>query len=148
MKEFSQTKILPFSQIQMFELVADIANYPDFLPWCLAARITKTTQLEKNKQELNADLIIGFQLYKEKFTSKVILTPNERIDVNYIKGPFKKMDNFWHFKALKNNQCEVHFEMTFEFDNFIFKKLSDLFFEETAIKMIDSFENRVYSLYK
>ncbi len=148
MKHFSQTKTLPFTPHQIFEVVRNVDAYAEFLPWCIASRVHKTIPLPNDQAELHADLIIGFQLYKEKFTSKIILTKDQTIDIEYIKGPFKKMRSIWRLTPIGKDKCEVHFESEFEFNNFIFRKLSDIFFEEVATKMIDSFEKRAYDLYK
>ena len=108
MQNHAEERFLPYTPEQMFDLVADIERYPEFLPWCVAARIT-----HRENEVLTADMMVGFTAIREKFTSKVTLVRPERIDVEYIKGPFKYLKNSWIFIA-KDHGCVIEFDIAFE----------------------------------
>src|SRR6185295_16589128 len=94
----------PFTPDQLFDLVADIEKYPEFLPWCVAARINK-----RDGNVLWADLVIGFKMLRERFTSRVTLTPHNRIDVSYQDGPFHHLDNHWIFESAPDGGTVIDF---------------------------------------
>ena len=94
MPEHAEQRYLPYTPEKLFDLVADIERYPDFLPWCVGAEI-----LDRVDNIIVADLMIGFKFIRETFTSEVILTAPTRIDVNYQKGPFKFLRNYWKFET-------------------------------------------------
>ena len=83
MPTHAEQKLLPYTPLQLFELVADVDRYNEFLPWCVASRVNS-----RKDNVINADLVIGFKMFREKFTSEVTLTRPERIDVKYANGPF------------------------------------------------------------
>ena len=93
MPTHAEKRFVPHSPEQMYELVADIARYPEFLPWCQAARIQR-----REGVVVVADLVIGFKMVREHFTSRVTLTPSERIDVAYVRGPMRYLNNHWKFE--------------------------------------------------
>ena len=86
-------RCLPYTREQLFDLVADIERYPEFLPWCVGARIR-----ERRGNEIVADLLIGYKMVRERFTSRVVLSRPDRIDVSYSEGPFKYLNNHWLFE--------------------------------------------------
>ena len=88
----AEQRILPYSQRQLFDLVADVERYPEFLPWCYAARITK-----RDGDVFYADLVIGFKVFRERFSSKVTLNRWDSVDVRYLKGPMRYLNNHWRF---------------------------------------------------
>ncbi len=127
----------------MFALVADIEAYPEFLPWCLDCRIVDT-----RGKTLIADLTIGYKIFRETFTSEVTLNKRERtIDVKYIRGPFRYLDNHWAFKAAPNGACLVDFTIEFEFRTPLLQKIMGVFFNEAVRRMIAAFETRAKQLY-
>src|SRR5262245_24322027 len=116
MPTHAEKRLLPYTPQQLFDLVAQVERYPEFLPWCLAARI-KT----REANELTADLVIGFKMFREKFTSRVKLDPHRRVDVTYTHGPLKYLNNHWIFEpappsaTLPNGGTLLDFYVDFEF---------------------------------
>ena len=138
-----EIKILPHSPNQMFDLVADVSKYPEFLPWCLASRIQKN-----DGKIMVADLLVGFQLLREKFTSRVNLNQKGLlIDVEYQDGPFKYLENKWKFKTHPKG-CEINFNVNFEFKNFLFQSMMEKLFSSAVIKMVNAFEKRAKKIYQ
>lgn len=133
--------MLPFSCVQMFELVANVAAYPEFLPWCLAARVTP---LSKNQQE--AELLVGKGPLKETYTSLVTLVPHEQIKAVQIKGPLKRLDTLWTFTA-RPQGCQVHLCLDLELGIGLSQMLLGTFFKEAAAHMLEAFKARAYHLY-
>ncbi len=142
MPTHEEKRNLPYSQQQLFDLVADVEKYPEFLPWCLASRITK-----REGDVFYADLIIGYKMVREKFTSKVTLHKPDRVEVEYIKGPMKHLKNDWRFTPEPDGSCEIDFFLNFEFKNKIFQNLIGIFFDRALRKMVGAFEARARDLY-
>lgn len=127
----------------MFDLVADIAKYPEFLPWCLGARIRSQTDTL-----LVADLIIGFKGIRESFTSRVSLDRETMsIQVTYQDGPFKHLNNNWKFEGADTDQCALDFYVDFEFKSRIMQRLIEVLFGEAVRRMVRAFEQRAAHLY-
>ena len=138
-----EQKILPFSAQQMFDLVADIEAYDQFLPWCKASRIWK-----EEEGYVYADLIAGYKMFREKFTSKVKLDKQAKmIEVEYLSGPMKQLTNKWEFIDLEDGRCEVDFYVSFEFKSRMIQKLIDTFFDYAFKRMVDAFEKRAEEIY-
>src|SRR5688572_22873402 len=93
MPEHREVKVLPYTPAQMYDLVADVERYPEFLPWCVACRITN----HESPTQFTADLAVGFKMVREQFTSQVTLKPKTHILVEYIRGPFQHLRNSWDF---------------------------------------------------
>ena len=143
MKTHTETRKLPYTADQMFNLVGDVARYPEFLPWCLGARVK-----EQREDMLLADLMIGFKMVREKFTSKVWLNRDERrIDVEYINGPFRQLKNHWTFVD-EPGGCRVEFFLEFEFSSVMLQKLIGVLFHEAVRRMVAAFETRAKKLYR
>jgi coenzyme Q-binding protein COQ10 len=146
MPAHSETKVLPYTADQMYALVADVANYPKFLPWTAAARV-RSTEDQGDHQVMLADLVISFKVFREKFGSRVTLWPDRRqIDTAYIDGPFKHLESTWTFKDLDDG-CEVAFEVDFEFKNRLLQGAAGMFFNEAMNMVVRSFERRAAELY-
>jgi coenzyme Q-binding protein COQ10 len=127
----------------MFDLVADVQRYPEFLPWCLAARIR-----ERREDTLLADLVIGFKMVRERFTSRVHLDrPGRTINVAYADGPFKHMANHWRFEPQADGGCLIDFYVDFEFRSMLLQKLIGVLFNEAVRRMVSAFEGRAKQLY-
>ena len=142
-KTHTETRLLPYSADQMFELVADVARYPEFLPWCLGARIRGQTD-----DMVLADLMIGFKMAREKFTSRVHLDRDaRRIDVEYINGPFRELQNHWTFHPTADGGCRIEFFLEFEFSSLMLQKLIGMLFHEAVRRMVTAFETRARQLY-
>lgn len=137
-----EVRQLPWSAEQMYRLVADVASYPEFLPWVVAARIRSD-----GETEMVADLLIGFKNLREKFSSRVIKQPAERIEVIYLDGPMRDLDNVWAFRALPEGGCEIEFLVEFTFRNAIFERLAGQYFDRAFRRMVFAFEERAAALY-
>lgn len=140
---------MPHSAQQMYDLIGDIASYPQFLPWCVGARIKKVTPLEGEVGDvIDADLIISFKLFREKFGSRVTLRPNDMsIDVEYLDGPFRYLNNHWKFIQLDDGTCEVDFFVDFEFKSVILQGIIGVVFNEAMQRIVQAFEKRAAELY-
>jgi coenzyme Q-binding protein COQ10 len=146
MPSHSETRKLPYSAAQMYDLVADVARYPEFLPWTAAARINSRKE-EGDHEVMLADLVVSFKVFREKFGSRVTLWPEKkRIDTEYIEGPFKHLHSRWEFRDVDGGS-EVHFEVDFEFRNIILQKAAGLFFFEAMQRIVRAFEARARQLY-
>jgi coenzyme Q-binding protein COQ10 len=147
MPRHSETKLLPYRAEQMFDLVADVARYPEFLPWTAAARVRSTRPVEGG-QEMLADLVISFKVFRERFGSRVTLLPAQnRILTEYIDGPFKHLKSVWSFADRPEGGCEVAFEVDFEFKNAILAGIIGLVFNEAMTRVVHAFETRADKLY-
>ena len=140
------TRSLPHSTEQMYELVADIAKYPEFLPWCAGARIRSRRDVGMT-EVIDADLIIAFKVFREKFGSRVTLLPQEgRIETDYIDGPFKYLNNRWTFKDTDTG-CDVTCFVDFEFKSMMLQSLIGMVFNDAMKRLIHAFEARAHDLY-
>ena len=150
MSTHSETRILPYSAAQMFALVADVANYPKFLPWTAAARIRSTEDKDDHIVML-ADLVISFKVFRERFGSQVTLWPaKKQIDTAYLDGPFSHMESRWNFADVPSESgqaCEVKFNVDFEFRNRLLQGAAGLFFNEAMQRVVRSFERRAKELH-
>lgn len=146
MPRHSETRVLPYTAAQMYDLVADVASYPQFLPWCSAARIRSRTP-EGEAEVMLADLVISFKVFREKFGSRVTLKPVENsIDTEYLDGPFKYLKSTWDFKDVEGG-CEVAFFVDFEFKNAILQGVIGVVFNEAMNRIVRAFEARAADLY-
>ena len=136
-----ETRILPYSREQMFDLVADVARYPEFLPWVVATRVRSDTATE-----MVADMLVGFKAIREKFTSKVLKQRPDHLQVRYIDGPLRDLDNSWTFRK-HDTGCAVDFSVDFAFRNIVFERLAGQYFDRALRRMIEAFEERAHALY-
>lgn len=142
MPTHAEQKVLPYTPEQMFQLVADVEKYPEFLPWCLAARIRR-----REGDVMFADLVIGFKMVRERFTSRVELNEKtRRIDVQYTDGPFQYLNNHWIFLPHERGVC-VDFYVDFEFRSKMLQKIMGVLFNEAVRRMVHAFETRADQLY-
>ena len=149
MPTHAEKRHVPYSADEMFALIADVGRYPEFLPWCAAARVRRTTPLpDRSGEVMEADLVVSFKVYRETFGSRVTLRPMERtIDVEYLEGPFRHMQNHWRFIPEPGNACTIDFFVDFEFRSAILQKLIGLFFHEAMLRIVRAFEKRAEALY-
>ena len=146
MPTHSETRQLPYTAQQMYDLVADVGRYPDFLPWTAAARI-RSDEDRGDHRVMEADLVISFKVFRERFTSRVVLWPEQKkIDTEYLDGPFKYMKSNWHFEDNLDG-CQVHFFVDFEFKNAILQKVIGVVFNEAMQRIVRAFEARAEALY-
>ena len=141
MPTHAEQRISPHTSEQMFDLVADVAKYPEFLPWCMATRIRSA-----DEKTVVADMVIGFKMFREKYTSRVLLERPTRIDVEYTEGPFKYLNNHWVFTP-HGDGCEIDFFVDFEFRSKLLQKLIGTVFNEAVQRMVNAFEKRADVLY-
>ncbi|MFY9210604.1 MAG: type II toxin-antitoxin system RatA family toxin [Aestuariivita sp.] len=146
MPTHSETRSLPYTAQQMYDLVADVALYPEFLPWCAAARIRRIVP-EGDTRRMEADLVISFKVFREKFGSRVILhDAQKRIDTEYLDGPFRYMKSTWAFRDVEGG-CEVDFFVDFEFRNAVLQGIIGVVFNEAMQRIVRAFERRANDLY-
>ena len=146
MPKHSETRRLPYTADQMYDLVADVEKYPAFLPWTSAARIRSVEQKEDHAVML-ADLVISFKVFRERFGSRVTLWPDaKKIDTEYLDGPFSKMVSNWSFTPAESG-CDVHFDVDFEFRNKLLQTTATLFFNDAMQRVVRAFERRADELY-
>ncbi|MAF47718.1 MAG: type II toxin-antitoxin system RatA family toxin [Rhodospirillales bacterium] len=142
MPTHAEKRRLPHSPEQMFALVADVEKYPEFLPWCVATRVRG-----QDGDTITADMVIGYKMFRERFTSKVHLDrPGLRIDVAYSEGPFKYLNNHWLFIA-DGEGTIVDFYVDFEFRSRLLQKLIGAVFNEAVKIMVHAFEKRAKNVY-
>ncbi|MEZ5689373.1 MAG: type II toxin-antitoxin system RatA family toxin [Caenibius sp.] len=137
-----ETRRLPWSAEQMYDLVADVGRYPEFLPWVVATRVRSDSDTE-----MVADMLVGFKALREKFTSRVAKDRPREIKVHYVDGPLRDLDNCWIFRPLENGGCEVDFSVEFTFRNKMFEALAGKYFDKAFRKMVTAFEERAEALY-
>ena len=137
-----EVRRLPWSAGQMFDLVADVERYPEFLPWVIATRIKSDSETE-----MVADMLVGFSAIREKFTSRVEKRRPDEIRVHYVDGPLRDLDNRWTFHPAGEHACDIDFSVQFSFRSAMFEKLAGQFFDKAFRKMVAAFEARAEALY-
>ena len=146
MPHHNETRKLPYSAQQMYDLVADVARYPEFLPWNSAARIRSRKPCDGG-EVMEADLVISFKLFRERFGSRVTLLPAQgRILTEYIDGPFRHLKSVWTFADTPAG-CEVTFDVDFEFRNAVLAAVIGIVFNEAMSRVVRAFEARARVLY-
>jgi coenzyme Q-binding protein COQ10 len=147
MRTHRETRLLPYTPQQVFDLVADVEKYPLFLPWCVACRINR----RESETVFIADLAIGFKMVREKFTSRVTTQRPDAVKVEYLDGPFKHLVNTWDFKPASTPTgapaTEVAFFLEFEFRSKLLESIIGLLFEDAVRRMVAAFEARAAVLY-
>lgn len=141
MPTHAEQRVLPYTPEELFALVADIERYPEFLPWCIAARVR-----ERQPRLVVADLVIGFKMFRERFTSRVALDPPRQIEVTYAEGPFRYLTNHWSFTPVAGG-CRLDFFVDFEFKSRLMQRLIEMLFSEAVRRMVGAFEKRARDLY-
>ncbi|MBI6629025.1 type II toxin-antitoxin system RatA family toxin [Pontibaca salina] len=147
MPKHSETRELPYTAQQMYDLVADVARYPEFLPWCAAARI-RQVQDQGAARVMDADLVISFKVFRERFGSRVTLWQDDmKIDTEYLDGPFKYLKSNWAFADRPDGGCAVSFHVDFEFRNALLQRIIGVVFNEAMHRIVLAFEQRAKALY-
>lgn len=141
MPTHAEKRVVPYSPAQMFDLVADVARYPEFLPWCVGAKIRTQTETE-----LVADLTIGFKVFRETFTSRVKLDRPDMVHVSYENGPFRYLNNHWKFIPHERG-CTVDFFVDFEFHSRLLQLAIGVVFNEAVRLMVNAFLRRARVVY-
>ncbi len=142
MPKHEETRHLPYTPDQMFDMVADVGRYAEFLPWVSAIRVRSDSETE-----MVADMIVGFKGLRETFTSKVEKQRPRHIRVDYVDGPLRHLNNDWTFRDDGQGGCYVDFCVDFAFKNRMFEMLAGQVFDRALRKMIGAFEDRAKILY-
>lgn len=143
MPTYSETRELPFSPEQMFDVALGVEHYPDFLPWCVSTRINAKTD-----NEMSADMAVGFTVFRETYTSHVTFERPYHIHVTDTNGPFEHLETDWRFEpASSGGGCTVHFEIDFAFRSILLEKAIGKVFEDATHKMVGAFVKRAEVLY-
>src|SRR5215204_2585114 len=142
MPRHSELRFLPYTPEQLFDLVADVARYDEFLPWVVAVRVRSSSETETL-----ADLVVGFNAFKERFTSRVVKQRPGHIRVDYIEGPLKYLHNEWRFEPAFDGGTNVHFAVDFAFRSRLFEALAGQMFDRALRRMTGAFETRAAALY-
>ncbi|MCZ4287498.1 type II toxin-antitoxin system RatA family toxin [Hoeflea alexandrii] len=147
MPTYQTTRKVPHSPRQMFDLVADVECYPEFLPLCEALSVRSRKEGD-DKSLLIADMTVGYKAIRETFTSQVLLKPDElAIDVKYLDGPFKYLNNEWRFEPHGNGGCEVRFFIDYEFKSRVLGALMGSMFDRAFRMFAEAFEKRAREIY-
>lgn len=142
MPTHAEQRHLPYTPEQLFDLVADVEQYPRFLPWCRGCRITR-----REGNMFYADLVIGYKMIRESFGSRVTALRPDHIHVEYLSGPMKHLSNHWRFLREDDGTCTIDFYVEFEFRNPLLQNLINVFFNEAVKRMVSAFEERAQALY-
>ena len=142
MPRHSETRYLPYTPVQLFELVADVQRYGEFLPWVVAVRVGSSSE-----RETIADLVVGFNAFKERFASRVVKDRPDRICVDYVEGPLKFLHNEWTFDPAADGGTNVAFSVDFAFKSRLFETLAGSMFDRALRRMTSAFEQRAAALY-
>ena len=148
MPTHAEIRRMPYSATEMYALVADMAAYPEFLPWCSATRIRSREPQLDGSEIVESEMVISFKVFRERFGSRVTLRPDGReIDVAYLDGPFRYLNNHWRFKPVGESTCEVDFFVDFEFRSKTLQLIIGVVFHEAMRRIVRAFENRAEQLY-
>ena len=142
MPTHAEKRKIKHSSQNMFNLVSDVEKYPEFLPWCVGIRLK-----EQTNENLKADMVIGYKMFRETFSCGVELKSPNRIDVVYEHGPFKYLNNHWIFEDIDDKTCIIDFFVDFEFKSTLLQKVIAVVFNEAVKIMVDAFEKRADVIY-
>jgi ribosome-associated toxin RatA of RatAB toxin-antitoxin module len=142
MPQVSRSALVPFSAKQMYDLVNDVASYPQFLPGCSGSKI-----IEQSEHAMVASVDVAKAGIKKKFTTKNTLVDSEVIGMNLVDGPFKSLTGGWHFMALDETACKVELKLDFEFSNALVAMAFGKVFQELSNNMVNSFTQRAKQVY-
>lgn len=137
-----ETRHLPYTPEQMYDLVADVGRYAEFLPWVIATRVRSDSE-----SEMVADMVVGFKNLRERFTSRVEKQRPDFLRVHYVDGPLRDLDNLWCFSPYGEQSCTVEFSVEFSFRNRMFEAIAGQYFDRAFRRMVEAFEARAAELY-
>ncbi|MEM0988532.1 MAG: type II toxin-antitoxin system RatA family toxin [Pseudomonadota bacterium] len=147
MPHHAEKRRMPYSASEMFALIADVEKYPQFLPWCAGCRV-RGRKARDDGEVVDADLVISFKVFRERFGSRVTLNPAcHEIVVEYLDGPFKYLNNSWRFTPISETECEVDFMVDFEFRSRTLQAIIGTVFNEAMRRIVRAFEQRAQVLY-
>ncbi len=142
MPSYTENRALCYTPEQLFDLVADVERYPEFLPWWVAAKVRK-----RDGDVYYTDQVIGFGMFRERFSSKTVLERPERIDVTSDAGPFRRLKIQWTFHPTPPRGCLIGFHLDFELGSKLVQRLFTLLFRDAARRVVTTFERRARELY-
>ena len=145
--QHSESRLLPYSARSMYDLVADIEAYPEFIPWCVAIEIRSRERLPVG-EIVEADMFVSFKIYRERMRSRVHLKPEELIiSIAYSDGPLKHMDSEWRFRPMGEGRSVIEFDLSYEFKSRLLQGVVGVFFGEAMQIIVAAFEKRAKALY-
>jgi len=148
MPQFSTKRRVAHSAVEMFDLVADTENYPQFVPLCESLRVKSRTPKGEGVTVLVADMTVAYKLVRQTFTSRVTLDkPSLKILVEYVNGPFRHMQNRWAFHPAGEQACDVEFFIDYEFKSRMLGMLMGTLFDTVFRRMASAFEQRADVVY-
>jgi len=141
-----ESRDVAFSAEELFELVADVESYHEFVPWCSAVRI-RSRESRGQREVVVADMVVSIRAYSEKLVSHVTLDRDElRINVRYLEGPLRKLDCEWRFQPRGDGGCRVEYDVEFEFRNRLMTAFSGLFLDRAVTSIVSAFEKRANAI--
>jgi coenzyme Q-binding protein COQ10 len=147
MPELSTTRRVRHAASEMFDLVADVEHYPEFVPLCQSLTVRKRIK-EGGKDVIVADMTVAYKLVRETFTSRVTLDrPNMQILVEYLEGPFRRLNNRWNFRAVNSSACDIDFFITYEFRSRTLGMVMGAVFDAAFRRFAAAFERRADRVY-
>ena len=148
MPAHAESRHLPYGARQMYDLVADVASYPKFLPWTAAARVRREKRREDGARVMEVDLVISFKVFRERFGSRVTLWDDDLvINTEYLDGPFEYMRSNWRFEDAPEGGCIVHFDVDFALRSRLLQSAAELFFYQAMRRVVSAFESRARELF-
>ena len=148
MPAFTSSRVVKHSAGDMFDLVADVERYPEFVPLCQSLRIKRRNNSDEGVEVLVADMTVAYKVIRETFTSRVTLDrPRLVIHVEYLDGPFSHLDNRWEFLPREGQACEVKFAISYEFRSRTLGMLMGAMFDAAFRRFADAFEQRANVVY-
>jgi coenzyme Q-binding protein COQ10 len=148
MPQFSTKRRVRHSAADMFDLVADVEHYPEFVPFCRSLKVRKRGQDERGRDIIVCEMTIAYKLIRETFTTKVTLDkPAREIIVDYLSGPFHRLENRWSFRAVDEHACDVEFYLHYEFQSRALALVMGAMFEAVFRRFADAFERRADQIY-
>ncbi len=142
MTSISKTALIPYSAAKMYDLVADVDNYQNFLPWCSGSRVISQTA-----DEVKGQVDIQHMGLNKSFTTLNRMHKNKMIEIRLVDGPFKQLNGFWRFDALEENGCKISLDLEFEFSNKVMSLAFGPIFSQIANSMVDAFCKRAAVVY-
>lgn len=143
MPRITRSALVPFSAEQMFDLVNDVESYPSFVPGCTGTRV-----IEHSNSEMTASVDVSKAGIKKTFTTKNALTPGERIDMQLVDGPFRRLAGGWNFISLDTQACKIELSLDFEFTNGLVEAAFGRIFSELTSNMVKAFTQRAREVYE
>ncbi len=142
MQRVKKMALVPYTDQQMFDLVNNVQDYPQFLPFC-----SKTELVSQDANHICASMTFAKGGIEKSFTTRNILTPYEYMEVHLVDGPFKHLEGFWRFVALADGDCRIEFELNYEFNSRMLMMLFGPLFSHVANTLVDTFIKRADEIY-